>query len=183
MLLEDSQGITYQFTAAPNLVWEPVAVHMTLITNFTTFPDHDGARAAVQFSPEGLAFRGAAELRITFPSPLTPADMLAYSFADDGGGFHLQPSRPGPLAVTMPITHFSGHGVARFAGAPVPTFDQAWAGAHRAILAAEHRQALRDRAAGRAHGPRARGRRARRRPSRASRCERWTPPAPWLCPG
>jgi len=149
--LTDAQGIIYEFTASSNLVREPVAVQMTVITNFTSFPDHDGSRAAVRFSPDGQGFLGPAQLRIIFPESIPPAEMLAYSFEDAGNGFHLLPSRPGTNEVAFAVSHFSGKGVARFSNAKVPNFDQAWDGAKSAIRAAEHRNAVRDRAAIKEH--------------------------------
>jgi len=142
--LVDPQGIIYEFTASSNLVTQPVAVQMTVITNFASFPDNDGSLAGVRFSPEGQRFLGAAQLRIIFPTNIPPAEMLAYSFEDAGGGFHLAPSRPATNEVVIQVSSFSGKGVARFSGAKTPNFDQAWDGAQSARRAAEHRQALRD---------------------------------------
>ncbi len=143
MSLEDDTGVIYEFTVSSNLVSEPVAVQMTVITNFSQFPDHDGARAALRFSPDGFAFRSAAQLRIIFPTNVPPAEMLAYSFENDGSGFHLVPARPGSNEVVLAVTHFSGAGVARFSSGKVPSFDRAWNGAKSGIRAAEHRAALR----------------------------------------
>jgi cold shock CspA family protein len=147
LTLRDSQGIKYEFTASSNLVHEPVAIQMTVITNFLEFPEYDGFRAAVRFSPEGFAFLGEAQLRITFPNTLPPEEMLGYSFQDDGTGFHLIQSDPGSNEIVMGISRFSGKGVARFSEGRVPSFDQAWDSAKSGIRAAEHRAALLDRKA------------------------------------
>ncbi len=123
--LQDRNGVLYHFQISSNQVYEPVAVQMSVITNFTGFPDHDGFRAAVAFSPDGYDFRGQGELTITFPSA-PPADlMLAYS-ADAGGAlFRLRPSTAASNQVIIPITHFSTAGTAAFSTPKIPSADQA----------------------------------------------------------
>ncbi len=149
MSLTLPDGMLYEFRAGSNLVTEPVAVGLTLITNIGEFPENEGYRAAVAFSPEGLQLLGEAELRIQFPGDLPAADMLAYSFSDDGSGFHLIQSRPEARAITLRLTHFSGGGVARFSKEPAARFNRSWDRSRAAVAAAEHRAALRNWAAAR----------------------------------
>lgn len=144
MSLTLASGMRYEFEAGTNLVQEPVPVRMTLITNFTDFPSHDGHRAAVAFSPEGLTFKGEARLKIVFPASVPREDMLAYSFAEDGSGFHLIPSRPETNLVDLRISHFSGAGVASFRSSTPPNFNRAWTDARDAVHSAEDRASRRN---------------------------------------
>lgn len=73
--LTSAGGLRFDFAAPTNSVREPVAVRMTLITNFTAFPANDGFRAAVMLEPEGLDFMVTARLTITFPEALPAEDM------------------------------------------------------------------------------------------------------------
>lgn len=139
------EGVRYEFQASSNLVEDLTPVRMTVITNFTDFPEHGGFRAAVSLEPDGLDFRGEATLRITFPEALPKADMLAYSFARSGAGFHLIESDPEDRSITLALGHFSGAGVASFPNAAPSRFDTAWDGAKEAIRAAEDRAARRQR--------------------------------------
>ncbi|MBE7502530.1 MAG: hypothetical protein HS113_20035 [Verrucomicrobiales bacterium] len=89
-------------------VREPVAVRMTVITNFSAFPEHDGFRAAVAFEPEGFDFQPDFQLTISFPADLPVPDMAGYSFDGDGTGFHLIAARPSSREVVLSVDHFSG---------------------------------------------------------------------------
>lgn len=145
MALALPDGTRYEFAANSNLVEELVAVRMTLITNFTDFPEHSGFPAAVAFEPDGLDFRGEATLRITFPQDVPRADLLGYSFAGQGTGFHLLESDTETRSITLRISHFSGAGVASFPQGAPTRFESAWTGAKEAIRAAEDRAARRQR--------------------------------------
>lgn len=143
--LTGPDGIRFDFEAPTAAVREPVAVRMTVITNFSAFPEHDGFRAAVAFEPEGFDFRLPGRLTITFPADLPVADMAGYSFDGDGTGFHLIAAQPNLREVVLSVDHFSGKGVARFHGNGPPTFDRAWKGQRDARYAAEDRHARRSR--------------------------------------
>ena len=110
--LTDANGVFYQLTVRSNLVAEPTAIRMTVITNFTGMPLTNRFRAAVAFEPDGLEFRGQAELKIRFPAPIPALEMMGYGFAGDGADFHLRPWESTTNEVTIPVTHFSGIGVA-----------------------------------------------------------------------
>lgn len=143
--LTGADGVRFEFVAPAEAVLEPVAVRMTVITNFSVFPEHDGFRAAVALEPEGFDFRLPAQLTIIFPDDLPVPDMAGYSFDGDGTGFHLIAARPTARQVVLPVDHFSGKGVASFRGAGPPTFDRAWKGQRDARYAAEDRHARRAR--------------------------------------
>lgn len=108
----DANGVFYKFTAGSNLVTEPTVVRMTIITNFTNLPLTNRFRAAVAFEPDGLEFRGAAELKIRFPEAIPESEMVGFGFDGSGGDFHLSPWAPDTREVTLPVSHFSGTGVA-----------------------------------------------------------------------
>ena len=110
--LTDANGVFYQLTVGSNLVSEPTAIRMTVITNFTGMPLTNRFRAAVAFEPDGLEFRGEAELKIRFPAAIPTLEMVGYGFQGDGGDFHLRPWESSTNEVTLGITHFSGTGVA-----------------------------------------------------------------------
>jgi hypothetical protein len=141
MSLVSADGVRFEFAAPSNSVREPVAVRMTVITNFTAFPANDGFRVAVTFEPEGLDFRETAWLTIAFPNDLPVEDMAGYSFDGDGIGFHLIAARPAPREMVLAVDHFSGKGVASFRSSAPPTFDQAWTRQRDARYAAEDRHA------------------------------------------
>lgn len=143
--LTSADGIRFDLVAPEDAVREPLAVRMTVITNFGAFPEHDGFRAAVAFEPEGFDFRLPARLTITFPDDLPVPDMAGYSFDGDGTGFHLIAARPTSRQVVLPVDHFSGKGVASFRGDGPPPFDRAWKGQRDARYAAEDRHARRAR--------------------------------------
>ena len=110
--LTDASGVFYQLTVGSNLVSEPTAIRMTVITNFSDMPLTNRFRAAVAFEPDGLEFRGAAELKIRFPEPIPTLEMVGYGFQGDGADFHLCPWESSTNEVTIAVTHFSGIGVA-----------------------------------------------------------------------
>jgi len=143
MSLTGADGIRFDFVAPTNAVREPVAVRMTVITNFSAFPEHDGFRAAVVFEPEGFDFRLLARLTITFPEDLPVPDMSGYSFDGDGTGFHLIAAQPSLRQVVLPVDHFSGKGAASFRGDGPTPFQQAWKRQKDARYAAEDRHARR----------------------------------------
>ena len=110
--LTDANGVFYQLTIRSNLVSEPTTIRMTVITNFSDMPLTNRFRAAVAFEPDGLEFRGPAELKIRFPGAIPALEMVGYGFQASGGEFHLQPWESTTNEVTLAITHFSGTGVA-----------------------------------------------------------------------
>lgn len=118
------QGVRFEFSAGTNQVSDPTPIRMTLITNFVFFPGGSGWRAAVAFEPDGFRFRQDATLRITFPTNVPMADLLAYSFDGDGSGFHLQPFDGATNAVVLSIDGFSGKGVGSFPeGPPISAYE------------------------------------------------------------
>lgn len=110
--ITDANGVFYQLTVRSNLVTEPTAIRMTIITNFTGMPLTNRYRAAVAFEPDGFEFRGAAELKIRFPGLIPMLEIVGYGFDGAGGDFHLRPWEPETNEVTLAVTHFSGTGVA-----------------------------------------------------------------------
>lgn len=128
--LNGPEGVVYELNVTSNRLWEPVVVSMTMITNFTDLPLADGFRAAVQLEPDGLEFRGEAELRIRFTNAIPEFEMVGYGFAADGGEFHLKPWRMQSNEVVVPLAHFSGAGVAAEPFPPAGNFsqrfEQAW---------------------------------------------------------
>lgn len=143
MSLTSADGIRFDFAAPTNAVREPVVARMTVITNFTAFPAHDGFQAAVALEPEGLDFMATARLTITFPETIPAEDMAGYSFDGDGSGFHLIAARPAAREVVLAVDYFSGKGVASFRNSQPPTFDQAWTRQKDARYAAQDRHARR----------------------------------------
>jgi hypothetical protein len=143
MSLQSSDGVRFDFVAPTNAVLEPVAVRMTLITNFTTFPENDGFRAAVLLEPEGLEFMASARLTLTFPGDIPGEELTGYSFDGDGTGFHLIAARPVERQVVLSVDYFSGKGVASFRNTSPPTFDKAWTRQKDARYAAQDRHARR----------------------------------------
>ena len=113
--LTNSAGVEFHFTVAANQVSAPVAIQMSPITNYTSFPQHGGLNAAVAFGPEGYEFSGAGVLEIQFPAPVAMGDLTSYSLAGDGTRFHFLPDRLGSNQVSIPVAHFSGLGVAGWA--------------------------------------------------------------------
>ncbi len=109
--ITDANGVFYQLTVRSNLVTEPTAILMTIITNFTGMPLTNRYQAAVAFEPDGFEFRGAAELKIRFPEPLPMLEMVGYGSDGAGGDFHLRPREPETNDVTLAVTHFSGTSV------------------------------------------------------------------------
>jgi len=110
--ITDANGVFYQLTVRSNLVTEPTAIVMTVITNFTDMPLTNRFRAAVAFEPDGFEFRGAAELKIRFPREIPALEMVGYGFDGGGGDFHLHPWESDTNQVTLSVSHFSGTGVA-----------------------------------------------------------------------
>lgn len=110
--ITDANGVFYQLTVRSNLVSEPTAIRMTVITNFSNMPLTNRFRAAVALEPDGLEFRGAAELKIRFPGPIPTLEMVGYGFDGSGSGFHLRPWDSETNEVTIAVSHFSGAGVA-----------------------------------------------------------------------
>jgi hypothetical protein len=138
------EGVEFEFLADTNLVTEPLPVRMTLITNFVALPGSSGWQAAVAFQPDGARFRGSASLRISFPNPVSTADLLAYSFQGDGSGFHFLPFNGTTQSVVMAIDGFSGKGVGLYPEDP-PLSPSTHRESADGIRAAEDRAARRDR--------------------------------------
>lgn len=111
LALTDTDGVIYQLVVSSNRVWEPVAIRMTVITNFAALPFTNRFRAAVAFEPEGLEFRGTVELRIRFPQPIPELEMVGYGFNAVGGEFGLKPWEVQGQKVVLALAHFSGAGV------------------------------------------------------------------------
>jgi hypothetical protein len=109
--LTDADGVSYRLLVSSNRVWEPVAVRMTVITNFAALPFTNRFRAAVAFEPDGLEFRGTVELRIRFPQPIPELEMVGYGFNAAGGEFGLKPWEVQGQEVVVALAHFSGAGV------------------------------------------------------------------------
>ncbi|MCC6234547.1 MAG: hypothetical protein IT580_18025 [Verrucomicrobiales bacterium] len=120
LFLTDRRGVHYHLLVSSNLVVEPVAIAMTVVTNFAALPWEDRFRAAVVFEPDGLEFLGSAELRIQFPEPVPELEMVGYAFAEAGAGFHLKPWETSPTGVVIPVAHFSGAGVSAVPLPPAP---------------------------------------------------------------
>ncbi len=110
--LTNANGVIFSFLALPGDVVEPVAIRMSLVTNFATFPATNALRAAVAFEPEGYKFAGAPSLEIQFPTNISSTSISSFSFAGDGGRFSLVPDRVFTNKVRIPILHFSGGGTA-----------------------------------------------------------------------
>ncbi len=123
-------GVVCELRVDADRVWEPVLARMTWITNFTVLPLGATHRAAVMLEPDGLEFRGTAELRLRFPGPIPAFEMVGYGFAGDGTGFQLTPWQVRSNEVVIPLAHFSGAGVAAEPFPPtgnfIERFDQAW---------------------------------------------------------
>ncbi len=138
----DSDGVLYSLLVRSNLVREPVAVRMTVITNFGALPFGPQFRASVMFEPEGLEFRGPAELRIEFPTDPPELELLAYGFNAQGGGFHLRPWTVTNRTAVLEVSHFSGSGVAAVPLPPAPqpklTYEQFRSSTRDAIRDADH---------------------------------------------
>lgn len=128
--LSGPYGVVYELSVSSNRVWEPVVVSMTVITNFANWPLANAFRAAVQLEPDGLEFRGEAELRLRFTNAIPEFEMVGYGFAADGGEFHLKPWLAQSNEVVVPLTHFSGAGVTAEPFPPTGSFsrrfEQAW---------------------------------------------------------
>ncbi|MBL9139787.1 MAG: hypothetical protein JNK85_28210 [Verrucomicrobiales bacterium] len=120
IFLTDRRGVQYHLLVHSNLVFEPVAISMTVVTNFAAMPLEDRFRAAVVFEPDGFEFRGAADLRIRFPEPIPELEMVGYAFEQTGTGFHLKPWDPSANEVVLPVSHFSGAGVTAVPLPPAP---------------------------------------------------------------
>ena len=110
--LTNAEGVIFSFQAQPGDVAQAVAVRMNVVTNFSAFPAANPMREAVAFEPEGYQFFGAPSLKILFPTNIPAGDISSFSFAGDGGRFHLVPDRAFTNQVRVPITHFSGVGTA-----------------------------------------------------------------------
>lgn len=120
IFLTDRRGVQYHLLMRSNLVVEPVAVTMTVVTNFAAMPLEDRFRAAVVFEPEGFEFLGAAELRIRFRESIPELEMVGYAFEAAGAGFHLRPWESSSNEVVLPVRHFSGAGVSAVPLPPAP---------------------------------------------------------------
>jgi hypothetical protein len=122
--LTGPDGVVYTLEVGTNRVWQPVVVTMTAITDFTALPLANAFRAAVQLEPDGLEFRGTAELRIRFPGTIPEFAMVGYGFDGDGREFHLKPWQINGSEVVVPLSHFSGAGVAAEPFPPAGNFSQ-----------------------------------------------------------
>lgn len=113
--LTNKDGVIFTFTVSSNQVAAPVPVQMQLIANYSSFPKHSGLNVAVAFSPDGFEFNGGGLLEIQFPTAVPVRTLTSYSMAGDGRGFHFVPDRLTTNRVSIPVTHFSGLGVAGWA--------------------------------------------------------------------
>ncbi|MCC7376820.1 MAG: hypothetical protein IT581_19325 [Verrucomicrobiales bacterium] len=138
LFLTDRRGVQYHLTVASNLVAEPVAIAMTVVTNFAAMPFEDRFRAAVVFEPDGLEFLGAATLRIRFPEPVPELEMVGYAFEAAGAGFHLKPWETASSEVVIPVAHFSGAGVSAVPFPPAPQPPMNYEQARRSTRDAEN---------------------------------------------
>ncbi|MFM7101057.1 MAG: hypothetical protein ACKO3N_07785, partial [Verrucomicrobiota bacterium] len=140
--ITDAQGVRYQLTIGTNLVSEPTVIRMTVITNFTDMPLTNRFRAAVSLQPDGLEFRGAAELKIRFPNPIPQSQMVGFGFDGSGDGFHLRPWEPTTNEVSLAVSHFSGAGVAAqpfpVTASPLQNYERAYAYTRDVIREADH---------------------------------------------
>lgn len=110
LVLTNESGVRYTFTVAPSNVLDTVAVRMTLVTNFASFPYENEVRTAVLFEPSGFEFHGAGLLDILYPTNVPYLKISSFAFNGDGGGFHLTPDVVSSNRVQIPVTHFSGVG-------------------------------------------------------------------------
>ena len=116
LVLTNESGVRYTFTVAPSNVLDTVAVRMTLVTNFTSFPYENEMRTAVLFEPSGFEFHGAGLLEILYPTNVPHLKISSFAFNGDGGGFHLTPDVVSSNRVRIPVTHFSGVGNGLWSG-------------------------------------------------------------------
>lgn len=110
LVLTNESGVRFLFTVGPSNVLDTVAVRMTLVTNFSSFPYQNEMRAAVLFEPSGFEFHGAGLLDISFPTNLPFLKLSSFAFNGDNQGFHLTPDVVSTNRVRIPVTHFSGVG-------------------------------------------------------------------------
>ncbi len=108
--LTNAAGVRYTFTVPPSNVVDSVAVRMTLITNFNSFPYENQMRTGVKFEPDGFVFHGAGLLQIQFPTNIPPLQVTSFGFSDSGSRFHLKPDLAATNSVRIPVAHFSGVG-------------------------------------------------------------------------
>src|SRR5688572_5885232 len=116
LVLTNESGVRYTFTVGPSNVLDTVAVRMTLVTNFTSFPYENEMRTAVLFEPSGFEFHGAGLLEILYPTNVPHLKISSFAFNGDGGGFHLTPDVVSSNRVRIPVTHFSGVGNGLWSG-------------------------------------------------------------------
>lgn len=145
MSLRTASGQTFELQIAPQMVFDDVAVRMTLVTNFAGFPDNAGFIAAVQLEPDGLEFRGPVGLTITYPTNVPPQWMLGYTAGGSNGPLSLLPSDSETNTVRLPITHFSTAGAGAFI--KVPSLDSAYQSTRDVIFREQDRRARADREA------------------------------------
>lgn len=110
LVLTNEAGVRYTFTVTPSNVLDTVAVRMTLVTNFASFPYENEMRTAVLFEPSGFEFHGAGLLEILYPTNVPHLKISSFAFNGEGGGFHLTPDVVSSNRVRIPVTHFSGVG-------------------------------------------------------------------------
>ncbi|MBN1610775.1 MAG: hypothetical protein JW940_29360 [Polyangiaceae bacterium] len=105
-------GTQLSLTIPQNALLSPERVTLTPLAAIDDLPFSGGLVAAAHFEPEGLVLLEAATLTLTLPSAPSESDSVGFAYHGLGEDFHLAPVTVDAQKLTLPVSHFSGAGVA-----------------------------------------------------------------------
>jgi hypothetical protein len=107
-------GTVYTLTIPPNAVLSPTYITMTPLDEVLPFPLSQGLVAGVLLEPAGLQLMDQAELRMQAPSPVDPAEFIAFNAKSTGIDFAWRPwTIENGNEIVLQLSHFSIHGGGR----------------------------------------------------------------------
>lgn len=136
-----SNGAVYTLTLPAGALAGTTQVALYPVSSVANLPTGASLKAAVQFSPEGLALLAPATLNIAFPAGVDAASLRGIAWQADGSSIHAAPAIAAGRTISLNVLHFSGDGAGDIPLTPLEScssFDEqdAWL-ADAASLAAQ----------------------------------------------
>ncbi len=102
-------GTRYTLTVPAYSLWSATEITLKPLESVDGLPLSAGARAAVEFAPDGLQFLAPAELAVEAPEAIDPAWLVGFS--KSGDRFELLPVHVSGDTLRLLVGHFSSAGV------------------------------------------------------------------------
>ena len=106
--VKDANGVAYWLVVPPGAVSEATPMAAVPITKLAAQPDQTTLLAGIHLLPDGLQFRGTADLTITLPAQ-PAAGIVSVAYGGDFTEPHRYPAAVNGSTAKFGVAHFSGY--------------------------------------------------------------------------